>query len=43
MLANQQQSPRYVFSEKVRELTTSGHYTGARPDAGDGRGARPRR
>ena len=28
MLANQQQSPRYVFSEKVRELTTSGHYTG---------------
>ncbi len=27
MLANQQQSPRYVFSEKVRELTTSGHYT----------------
>ncbi len=28
MLANQQQSPRYVFSEKVRELTTSGHYSG---------------
>jgi zinc protease len=27
MLANQQQSPRYVFSEKVRELTTSGHYS----------------
>ena len=41
MLANQLQSPRYVFSEKVREVTTSGHYTGARPDAGDGRGARP--
>lgn len=27
MLANQLQSPRYVFSEKVRELTTSGHYS----------------
>lgn len=27
MLANQGQSPRYVFSEKVRELTTSGHYS----------------
>ena len=27
MLANQQQSPRYVFSEKVRELTTNGHYS----------------
>ncbi|MEZ5419617.1 MAG: insulinase family protein [Vicinamibacterales bacterium] len=27
MLENQRQSPRYVFSEKVRELTTSGHYT----------------
>ena len=27
MLANQLQSPRYVFSEKVREVTTSGHYT----------------
>jgi len=27
MLANQQQSPRYVFSEKVREVTTSGHYS----------------
>ncbi len=27
MLQNQQQSPRYVFSEKVRELTTSGHYS----------------
>ena len=27
MLQNQLQSPRYVFSEKVRELTTSGHYS----------------
>ncbi len=27
MLANQQQSPRYVFGEKVREITTSGHYS----------------
>ncbi len=27
MLQNQQQSPRYVFSEKVREITTSGHYS----------------
>ncbi len=27
MLENQRQSPRYVFGEKVRELTTSGHYT----------------
>ena len=27
MLQNQQQSPRYVFGEKVRELTTSGHYS----------------
>jgi zinc protease len=27
MLANQLQSPRYLFSEKVRELTTSGHYS----------------
>jgi zinc protease len=27
MLANQLQSPRYVFGEKVREVTTSGHYT----------------
>jgi zinc protease len=27
MLENQRQSPRYLFGEKVRELTTSGHYT----------------
>ncbi|MEP7116734.1 MAG: insulinase family protein [Acidobacteriota bacterium] len=27
MLQNQAQSPRYVFGEKVRELTTSGHYS----------------
>ncbi|MGD9904034.1 MAG: M16 family metallopeptidase [Vicinamibacterales bacterium] len=27
MLANQRESPRYLFSEKVRELTTSGHYS----------------
>jgi zinc protease len=27
MLENQRQSPRYLFSEKVREITTSGHYT----------------
>ncbi len=27
MLQNQQQSPRYVFGEKVREVTTSGHYS----------------
>lgn len=27
MLENQRQSPRYVFSEKVRELTRSGHYS----------------
>ncbi|HUU32449.1 MAG TPA: insulinase family protein [Vicinamibacterales bacterium] len=27
MLQNQQQSPRYVFGEKVRDLTTSGHYS----------------
>ena len=27
MLQNQQQSPRYVFSEKVREVTTQGHYS----------------
>lgn len=27
MLANQAQSPRYVFGEKVREITSSGHYT----------------
>ena len=42
MLANQQQSPRYVFSEKVRELTTSGHYSARGLTAGDGRVARPR-
>jgi zinc protease len=27
MLENQRQSPRYLFGEKVRELTTSGHYS----------------
>jgi len=27
MLQNQQQSPRYVFGEQVREVTTSGHYS----------------
>jgi zinc protease len=27
MLANQAQSPRYVFGEKVRDVTSSGHYT----------------
>ncbi len=27
MLENQRQSPRFLFSEKVREVTTSGHYT----------------
>ncbi|MBP7778459.1 MAG: insulinase family protein [Acidobacteria bacterium] len=27
LLENQRQSPRYLFGEKVRELTTSGHYS----------------
>ena len=27
MLQNQLQSPRYVFGEKVRDITTSGHYS----------------
>lgn len=35
MLENQRQSPRYLFGEKVRELTTSGHYTSKSLTAAD--------
>ncbi len=35
MLENQRQSPRYLFGEKVRELTTSGHYSAKSLSAAD--------
>ncbi len=35
MLENQRQSPRYLFGEKVRELTTSGHYSAKSLTAAD--------
>jgi zinc protease len=38
MLENQRQSPRYLFGEKVRELTTSGHYSSKSLTAADVQG-----
>ena len=35
MLENQRQSPRYLFGEKVREITTSGHFTSKSLTAAD--------
>lgn len=35
MLENQRQSPRYLFGEKVREVTTSGHFTAKSLTAAD--------